>query len=200
MRANYQVTRESIRELELQIFELQSQLVALRRSLGETPIDDYLLQTLNGGRRLSDYFGRHDTLLVIHNMGKSCPHCTAYADGLGGILSHLRSRVSVLLVSPDSPDVQAAFASSRGWGFELGSVRGTTLSHDLGFEPKAGEYWPGFAVIRKAETGSLVLVCRDDFEPGDRYSPLWHILGMVRGEYHDWDLENPTVNAGNAGL
>jgi predicted dithiol-disulfide oxidoreductase (DUF899 family) len=198
MRTTYEATRERIRAIELQIFELQSELVDLRRGLAGRTIENYVLQTLRGDRPLSAYFGRHDTLLLIHNMGQACPHCTAYADGLNGILEHLRSRMSVVLVSPDSPTKQAAFASSRGWGFDLGSLRASALSHDLGFEPTAGEHWPGFAVLRKDDDDSLVLVARDDFEPGDRYSPLWHILALSRGAYVEHDLENPGRDAGNA--
>ena len=55
-------------------------------------------------------FGSKDRLLLIHNMGAKCSYCTLWADGINGILSQLENEVSVVLVSPDLPDLQRRFA------------------------------------------------------------------------------------------
>jgi predicted dithiol-disulfide oxidoreductase (DUF899 family) len=177
--------RNKARKIELELYSLQSQLVDIRRKLGGRKLEDHVLYAVKGERQLSYFFGDKDTLILIHNMGRTCPHCTAYADGLNGIFEHLHSRGEVLLVSPDDPLVQRELADARGWRFQLASVKGSELSKDLGFEPEPNEYFPGICILQKELDGSIKLVCKDDFEPGDRYSPIWHIFALIDGNYKD---------------
>lgn len=175
--------KEQARQIESELAELHSRLVKVRRELSGGKVKDYCLETMEGTRYLSQFFSDSGTLLLIHNMGSGCSYCTVYADGINGILQHLCGFSEVLLVSPDEPQVQHAFAESRRWQFKLASTRGTELSHDLGFEPNPKEYWPGLCVLRKEADNTLALVAQDAFEPGDRYSPLWHVKALVEGNY-----------------
>src|SRR4030067_284025 len=44
-------------------------------------VEDYVLYDQAGkGVKLSRMFGRHDRLVVLHNMGKSCPNCALWGD------------------------------------------------------------------------------------------------------------------------
>jgi predicted dithiol-disulfide oxidoreductase (DUF899 family) len=177
--------RQQARQIELMLYSQQSEIVDLRRKISGREIEDYVLSTVKGDRSLSEFFGDKETLILIHNMGSSCSFCTMYADGLNGVLHHLQSRASVLLVSPDDSLSQYEFAELRGWHFQLASVKGSELSKNLGFEPEPNQYFPGICILQKELDGSIKLVCKDDFEPGDRYSPIWHIFALIDGNYND---------------
>jgi hypothetical protein len=46
---------------------------------------------------------------VIHNMGRSCPQCTLWADGFNGIDPNIADRAAFVIASPDPPDAQHSF-------------------------------------------------------------------------------------------
>ena len=75
-------------------------------------------------------FGVRDKLLLIQNMGQGCRYCTLWADGFNGFLPHLKSIMSVVLVSKDPPEVQRNFANSRGWRFRHASHGGGEYLQD----------------------------------------------------------------------
>ncbi len=174
--------QQEARQIELKIYEMQERLVQLRTQLAGQTVDDTELLTVAGPRRLSDFFGDNELLILMHNMGTGCSYCTTYADGMNGILDHLRSRAEVLLVSPTEPNAHRAFADSRGWKFQVASLADGTLSDQLGFPPDPAGY-PGIAVLAKDATGQITVVCRGDYEPGDRYSPAWHVAALIDGSY-----------------
>jgi predicted dithiol-disulfide oxidoreductase (DUF899 family) len=68
------------------------------------------IELFTGSVQLSDLFGEHEDLIVIHNMGVSCPYCTLWADGFNGLIRHLEDRAAFVMVSPDPPDIQKEFA------------------------------------------------------------------------------------------
>jgi len=43
-------------------------------------VADYQMATLHGPVRLSELFAGKADLIVIHNMGTTCPNCTLWAD------------------------------------------------------------------------------------------------------------------------
>ena len=104
-----------IAALEAQIFELTTQLNALRKAEHGDAVPNYTFATQAGETSLLELFGDHDTLLAIHNMGQGCRYCTLWADGFNGFLPHLESAMSVVLLSRDAPELQRQFANSRGW-------------------------------------------------------------------------------------
>ncbi|MFT4540970.1 MAG: peroxiredoxin [Planctomycetota bacterium] len=110
-----------IQDLEKQISDLTTRLNLLRLANRGDEVREYGFTTTTSDVRLSDLFGDHDKLLVIHNLGQGCRYCTLWADGFSGILSHLESAMSVVLVSKDSSQVQRKFANSRGWRFRMAS-------------------------------------------------------------------------------
>lgn len=51
---------------------------------------------------------------------------------MAGVLPHNEDRTALVVISPDEPAVQKAFAESRGWPFCMVSAAGTTSIRDLG--------------------------------------------------------------------
>ncbi len=164
------------------------QLQDLIAQLPNEPVEDFILQDLDGPVRLSELFGDHDDLIVIHNMGKSCPYCTLWADGLNGMVPYFESRTGIALVSPDAPKTQQSFAEERGWRFRM-------ISNDSGFTEAMGYVKeeagravqrPGYSAFRRDEDGSIRRVAHAYFGPGDSYCAIWPMLGLLEGGSGDW--------------
>lgn len=165
--------------------EIRRKMVELGRSSARGEVEDYELGTVDGPVRLSSLFGDSDDLIVIQNMGRRCPYCTLWADGLEGLRAHLESRAGVALCSPDSPEDQRAFAESRGWGFRMVSSAGGSFKKDLGFESEDGSVMPGVTVFRR-EGDTIRHVATDYFGPGDVYCGAWHLFDLLEGGPGDW--------------
>lgn len=171
---------EEMARLQHDIMSRQQQLRELQ--CRTEPVDEmFVFGTPDGDRTLLQLFGDQDALITIHNMGKRCAYCTAYADGLNGLLPYLESRSSVVLVSPDDPETQAEFAAERGWRFALASMSGTEsrFAKAMGFYLEGSE-WPGFSVFSRAGE-TISRVGSSFFDPGDAYCPLWPILDFLPG-------------------
>ncbi len=120
-----------------------------------------------GPVRLSQLFGGGRDLIVIHNMGASCPYCTMWADGYNGLYAHIATRAALVVSSPDPPDVQRRFARSRGWRFPIVSHQGTTFAADMGYRSRDGGWLPGLSAFRR-ERDRIV---REWLRHHDRYDP-----------------------------
>jgi predicted dithiol-disulfide oxidoreductase (DUF899 family) len=179
---------ERAREKEAEAPRLLGEICEIREAMAGEPIEDYAIDTDGGARALSSLFTEHDRLLLIHNMGVTCEYCAAYADGINGILRHLQRNIDVVLVSNDPLERLRAFGGERSWQLRLGSVRDTSLSRDLGFEPSPGELWPGMCAIAR-DSGVLVLANRYSFEPGDFFSPFWPLERFAGGPDAQWTLD-----------
>lgn len=140
-----------------------------------------------GEHQLSSLFGEHSQMILIHNMGKSCPYCTIWADGLNGIWKYItdgvpggETKTAFILASPDTPDEQKAFAAERGWTLPMYSINGTTLGKDLDMQDDKGNHWPGVSILKK-EGDKITRVSRDWFGPGDKFSPVFSFLQLMPG-------------------
>lgn len=168
--------------------EKQARLNELLRSGDRTPMDNHPLVDGTGEIRLSDLFGDHKELIVVHNMGKGCPYCTLWADGLNGMLPHFESRAAFALVSPDSPDVQKAFADSRGWKFRMVSDQARTFTADSGFVANHDGremVMPGFSTFTR-DGDRLERVASSFFGPGDTYCAIWHMFALLGDGVNEW--------------
>lgn len=146
---------------------------------------DYTFKAADGDVTLSKLFGRHAELIMIHNMGASCPYCTLWADGYNGLYGHLADRASFVVSSPDKPTAQKAFANKRGWRFPLVSHAGTSFADDMGYRSKSGGYTPGISVFRQ-KGGKIVRVLDTPEGPGDDFCALWHLFDLLPGGPGDW--------------
>jgi predicted dithiol-disulfide oxidoreductase (DUF899 family) len=176
-----------IDQLQKQIDDLKKQLSAARRKVTPQPVKDYTLTRPDGTPvKLSELFGSKPDLLVIHNMGSGCPYCTVWADGIQSLGDHVLNRTAFVIVSPDEPAKIKEFAASRGWRLPMASGRGTTFTHDMGYEPEPGQCWPGVSGFRKREDGSMVRTGKAIFGPGDDFCPLWHLFDLLEGGTGNW--------------
>lgn len=184
-------TRTLVREKELEAIRLLGEICELRSKLEARDIADYPIRLGGGSRPLSSCFTRHAQLLLIHNMGVDCHYCATYADGINGILSQIeRLGVHVLLVSNDPFESLAGFAGDRGWKIPVGSVRGTSFSRDLDFEPSPGDLWPGICALRRS-VDRIELENRYCFEPGDHFSPFWPLQTFLGRDDREPGLSGP---------
>lgn len=168
---------ERIAELEGQIFTLTAELQALRKTAPASPVRNYAFATLDGETDLLSLFGEQSQLLAIHNMGQGCRYCTLWADGFNGLLPHLESAFSVVLVSKDAPAVQRRFAASRGWGFRLASHGGGDYIAEQTVMPGESNM-PG-AVLYERDGDRILRKNSAIFGPGDQYCAFWSLLGLA---------------------
>ena len=178
------MSNDEIAAVERRIAELTAELNALRRQNPPTPVPDYAFQTLDGETSLSQLFGERERLLVVHNMGQGCRYCTLWADGFNGLLAHLESVLSVVLVSKDAPAVQRRFAHSRGWRFRMASHGGGAYIQEQGVFGEAENY-PG-AVVYERQGATILRKNACVFGPGDLYCAVWPFLGMAGLDGDDW--------------
>ena len=188
--------KEKIVELESEILRLQRELAALKAESQDKPVASYIFDTLNGEISLDELFDGRSDLLVVHNMGKACSYCTAYADGFNGILPHLLDRTAFVVSSPDSPEDQSHFAASRAWKFDMVSTKRNTFAHDMGFEETPGDHWPGVSAFTRDSNGRILRTGFTSFDPGDNYSPLWPLISLLKGSEQEWGPKNSYSETG----
>lgn len=149
-------------------------------------VEDFPLYTTAGKKiHLSDLFGKHDELIVIQNMGRSCPYCTLWADGFNGVWEHLENRSGFALVSPDRPVDLKKFASSRGWKFKTLSSHNSEFKKYLGFQDSKGSPKPGVSTFYR-EKGRIYNIANDTFGPGDLYCNVWPLLDLLKKGANGW--------------
>lgn len=179
-----------LRTLDQEIRARQEEMITLRREQPPEPVEDFVLGGPGGERApLSSLFGDKSDLIVVHNMGSSCPYCTLWADGFNGVARHLENRAAFVVVSPDTPDEQQTFAASRGWGFRMLSNGDSGFTEAMGYQgEKDGKRWvyPGFSTFRKRDDGSIVRIANAPFGPGDPYCGAWHLFDLLEGGVGDW--------------
>ncbi|HYE63884.1 MAG TPA: DUF899 family protein [Phycisphaerales bacterium] len=180
-------TREDLLAIDREIQALKKRRVEIIHAIPHEPVSDYTFETLHGPVRLSELFDERPDLFVVHNMGRSCRWCTLWADGLAGLYGHLSSRAPFVLSSPDSPQVQAEFAASRGWPFRMLSTQGSSFAKDMGYMDSDGDPGPGVSVFHRLPSGQIVRTGHDRFGPGDDYCALWPLFDMLKGGVADWE-------------
>lgn len=171
--------------------DYRRQIAAIREKMRETQataepqeVSDYQFQTPEGAIRLSQLFGDHELLIVIHNMGSSCPACTMWADGYNGIHHHIATRAAFVVSSPEPPEVQRKFAANRGWKFPMISHAGSTFAADMGFRTSNG-WRPGISVFQR-KGQKIVRVSEASFSPGDDFCTVYHLFDLLPGGAGDW--------------
>lgn len=173
--------------LERGLYRQKALLERKRRALPPEEVPNYLFGGHDGKSvSLSDAFGDKDDLIVVHNMGKGCPMCTMWADGIDGVSPHLRDRAGLLLVSDDPVRTQKALAKARGWRLPMASSKGTSFFRDMGFAAKDGSPWPGVSTFHREPDGRILRVGRAAFGPGDDYCPTFALLALLRDGQAGW--------------
>lgn len=176
-----------IMETVQKIMELKKEVAELQHAEQPLRVDNHEFVTAGGTTSLADLFCDNDELLIIHNMGRSCPYCTLWADGLNGLLPHLESRSKVVMVSPDSPDIQAEFAASRGWSFKMVTDATKAFSTALGMHKEGEGFWPGASGLLKNSDGTILRKSWSYFGPGDDFCAVWPLLDLLPKRVNGWE-------------
>ncbi len=182
---NYRETSAQLAEYRHRISDLRDRIRKVRDAAEPEEVSDYVFRNCDGAVPLSDLFRDKADLIVIHNMGSSCPNCTLWADGFNGIYDHLENRAAFVVSSPDAPDAQKRFAGSRGWRFPMVSHAGSNFAADMGYRSNDGGWLPGVSVFRK-DGDRIFRVSDTEFGPGDDFCALWHIFDLLPGGPGDW--------------
>ena len=173
----YRDTTERLAAYRREIAGLRHKMRELQATVEPEEVADYTFAAKEGPVRLSELFGDKDTLLVIHNMGTGCTHCTMWADGFNGVLPHLESRAAFVVSSPDDPAAQAAFAASRGWRFRMVSHQGSDFAEKMGYRTDQG-WRPGVSVFRK-DGDRILRVSDTSFDDRDDFCTVWHFFDLM---------------------
>lgn len=179
-----------IETLERSIREQQQALNALlRESTDHQPLANYVFGTTEGDVELSQLFGDHDELIIVHNMGSSCAYCTLWADGFNGMLAHFEDRAAFVVVSPNSPAAQKEFAESRGWKFRMVSDSDKGFTRDMGYAYEAdgrSMVSPGFSTFKRNTDGTIQRVAHAPFGPGDVFCSVWPMFELLEQGSSNW--------------
>jgi predicted dithiol-disulfide oxidoreductase (DUF899 family) len=166
-----------IDQLETEIQEKITRLNELRKNSKPIPVKNYEFKTLDGHATLLHLFAGKPILFAIHNMGQGCRYCTLWADGFNAFLPHLESEFAVALLSKDPPEVQRAFANSRGWRFRTASHAGGDYIREQSVADGQTNM-PGMVCYQR-KGDQIFKLTSTPFGPGDLYCSIWHILALA---------------------
>lgn len=177
-------TLERIEALGKEIAEKKEELAALLKESRQS-IPDFTVNTADGPKPLSALFGDSSDMILISNMGKGCPYCTLWADGLNGQYPEISTRAPFVLMSADEIDTAVAFANSRGWRFPIVSSPDRELQKHIGVYIDGSAY-PAALGLRKTEDG-IELVAKTFFGPGDDFCPAWPLMALLQDGSNGWE-------------
>jgi len=183
----YREVSEKLATYRRDMAALREKMRALQNEAEPQEVENYRFATADGPVRLSDLFGGKEHLFVIHNMGKSCPACTMWADGFNGVLPHLENRAAFVVSSPDGPETQRVFPASRGWRFRMVSHQGTSFAADMGYRGETG-WLPGVSVFRR-EGDEIYRVSDASFDEGDDFCTVYHLFDLLPEGAAGWRLK-----------
>lgn len=179
-------------EVSVKLADYRRQIAQIREKMRDTlaavepeEVQDYEFTNTEGSVHLSELFGDHEDLIVVHNMGVACSYCTLWADGYNGVHQHVVSRAGFVVSSPDRPNVQKKIAESRGWKFPMVSHADTSFAADMGYVSEKGGWMPGVSVFKR-EGNAIMRVSNTGFSPGDDFCILWHFFDMLPGGVGEW--------------
>jgi predicted dithiol-disulfide oxidoreductase (DUF899 family) len=201
----YRKARDKLLAAERDLRKRVETVAALRRKLpqgGEVP-EDYVFETEEGPRRLSQLFGKHDTLAVYSfmfgpNAKTPCPMCSAFLDSLDGAAPHLAQRIALAVVAKSPLDRIREFASARGWQhLRLVSSKGNSYNRDYFGETASGDQMPVMNIFVRRngkirhfyQTELLYLKAEKGQDPRhvDPMWPLWNVLDLTpKGRGESW--------------
>ena len=192
----YRETTDQLNTLRGRIAEIRTEMRNLQREAEPEVVTDHALESGAGPVRLSQLFGKHRDLMIIHNMGRSCAYCTMWADGYNGLYDHIADRAAFVLVSPDAPDVQQRFAQSRGWRFPMLSDPASGFAGAMGYVGTNGRPQPGISVFQQ-QAGRIVRVSDVAKGPYDDFCSAWHLFDLLPQGADGW---SPKFGYGKAAV
>ena len=202
----YRAARARLLAEELELRRHIARVAEMRQALplgGETP-EDYAFEGPDGGRvRLSEMFGRHDTLVTYFWMygpqrERPCPMCTNLLGPLEANARDIEQNVALAVIGLSPVARQLEFARERGWtALRFHSSAGNNFARDYRglmedgtdtaalnvFVKRDGKvhlFWAGELGFETADPGQ-------DPRGAPDLAPLWNFLDMTpEGRDPDW--------------
>lgn len=188
---------------EKELTQARDRLAEARRALPWVKLDtDYVFDTADGPRRLSELFQGKRQLLVQHFMlgpgwEQGCKSCSFMADHLDGMAIHLAHRDIALLVVSRAPlqEIQR-FRERMGWRFAWASSNRNDFNRDfnVSFDPQDrqdGEVFYNFHMTPFPQTeapGISIFWRDDDGQVFHTYSTFGRGVEVMMGTYGLVDL------------
>ena len=203
--AAYRAARTALLAEEIELRRHCERVAEQRRRLppgGEVP-EDYEFQGPNGPAKLSELFGRHDTLITYNWMygpkrERPCPMCTSLLSAYDGEMPDILQRVAFAVIATSPIERMRAFAVERGWRYlPLYSSGGNSFNRDYAGEtPDSGDN-AAFNVFHRsggtirhfwaAEMGAGSADPGQDPRGAPDPMPIWNLLDMTpEGRGKDW--------------
>jgi predicted dithiol-disulfide oxidoreductase (DUF899 family) len=205
--AGYREAREALLAEEIELRRHLARVAARRAALplgGEVP-EDYEFEGPDGGRvRLSEMFGRHDTLIAYFWMygpqrERPCPMCTNLLGPLDANAPDIEQNAALAVIALSPVARQLQFARERGWRhLKLYSSAGNRFAEDYrGLMPdeatdtaslnvfvkrdgRVFHFWGGEMGFDTADPGQ-------DPRGAPDIAPLWNMLDLTpAGRRPDW--------------
>jgi len=145
-RTEFTKARLALLKKEKELMHLQDEVARARRALPWVKIaKDYVFDTPDGPRKLTDLFGANSQLIVQHFMlapgwDAGCIGCSFMADGTDGALAHLTHHDVTFVAVSRAPLAEInAFKQRMGWRFPWVSSNGSDFNFDfdVSFTPEA---------------------------------------------------------------
>lgn len=201
----YRQARTTLLAEEIALRRQIERVAEMRRALplgGEPPRNYAFTDETGTTVRLSDLFGRHDTLVTYFWMygperQRPCPMCTSFVGALDIPARDIAQRVALAILGRSPVARQLAFARQRGWrNLAFYETQGDDFARDYrGLAPDGSE-WPALDVwVKRGGTvhhfwGSELMETADpDQDPrgAPDPTPLWNILDLTpAGRGSDW--------------
>ncbi len=195
--------RKALLAQEKELTRQRDRVAGERRALPWVKLEqDYLFDTPQGPRRLSELFQGRRQLLVQHFMlgpgwEQGCKHCSFMADHLDSIAVHLAHRDIALLAVSRAPLAEIeTFRQRMGWRFAWASSRGNDFNRDfhVSFTPEElarGEVYYNFQLTPfplEEAPGISVFWRGDDGQVFHTYSTFGRGVEVMMGAYNLIDL------------
>lgn len=138
-RDEWVAARKELLTQEKALTRERDRLSQLRRELPWEVVEkEYVFDTPDGRRSLSDLFEGRSQLVVYHMMAKGplgspCPVCSFWADSFTGIIPHLNDRDVTLVVISRAPlELLQAHKRRMGWPVLMASSESSDFNADYG--------------------------------------------------------------------
>ncbi len=195
--------RKKLLAREKELTRLHDQIARERRALPWERVEkNYVFDTPEGRRTLSDLFDGRRQLLVQHFMfgpgwEQGCPSCSFMADHTDGMNVHLKHRDITLVAISRAPLAEIErFRRRMGWQFRWVSSHDSDFNHDFGVsftqeEQAKGEvgYNYGMRSFATEEAPGISVFYKNDAgEIFHTYSTYGRGVEVMMGAYRLMDL------------
>lgn len=203
--SEYRAARTALLAEEIELRRHIERVARMRRQLppgGEIP-EDYVFEGPKGPVRLSELFGRHDTLITYNWMfgpkrERPCPMCTSLLGAFDGEMPDVLQRVAFAVIASSPLERMTAFQAERGWRYlPLYSSAGNAFNRDYAGETPGSGDNAAFNVFRRTggtirhfwamEMGPETADPGQDSRGAPDPMPIWNLLDMTpEGRGKDW--------------